>query len=126
MPDADTPAAPAVDEAARAYIDALAPDPRALFDRVHHLVGEEAPTASVTIAYDMPTYVVGDQRLHVAAWSHGLSLYGWREADAATILARHPKLSSGRGTLRLTYAAADDVSDDELRRLVRGALDPAR
>ncbi len=30
----------------------------------------------------MPTYVAGGHRLHVAAWRHGLSLYGWREGDA--------------------------------------------
>lgn len=58
----------------------------------------------------------------MAAWRHGLSLYGWREQDAATILARHPDLPSGRGTLRLTHGVAADVTDDELRRVVRGAL----
>lgn len=122
---ADTDGPLAVDAAAEAYIDGLAPEPRALFDRVHRLVGEEVPSATVTVAYEMPTYVAGDHQLHVGAWSHGLSLYGWREEDATSVLARHPRLSSGRGTLRITYDAAADITDAELRRIVAGALGAA-
>lgn len=126
MPDRGRGAGPTVDAAAQAYIDDLAPEQRALFDRVHHLVGEVVPSASVTIAYKMPTYVAGDHQLHVAAWRHGLSLYGWREEDATSILARHPRLSSGRGTLRITHEAAADITDAELRQVVAGALGAAR
>lgn len=65
------------DEGARAYVDALAPEGRALFDRLHGVILAEHPGAHVVLAYRMPTYVVGEHRLHVGVWKHGLSLYGW-------------------------------------------------
>jgi hypothetical protein len=70
----------------------------------------------------MPTYLVGEQSMHLAAWKHGVSLYGWREGTDGGIVARFPKLSSGRGTLKLTHAAAREITDEELREVIRGAL----
>ena len=63
------------------------------------------------------------RRLHVGAWQHGVSLYGWEPGRDAGFAARHPELDSGKGTLRLTRAAAQDLPDDELRDLLRAALD---
>ena len=59
------------------YVDAIAPVTRPLFDRVHRLVLEVHPSARVRLAYEMLTYEVGGRGLHVGAWKHGLSLYGW-------------------------------------------------
>lgn len=107
----------------RAYVDAIAPDTRPLFDRVHRLLLEAHPSAQVAIAYKMPTYEVGVRRLHVGAWKHGVSLYGWEPGRDAGFAARHPELDSGKGTLRLTRAAAEELPDGELRDLLRAALD---
>jgi hypothetical protein len=111
-----------IDPAAEAYIEDISTDHRALFDRFRGLVVEVHPDVDVTFAYKMPTFVVGDRRLHVGAWKHGISLYGWDADHDGGIVARHPELSSGKGTLRLPTAAAGDISDDELRDLIRGAL----
>ena len=35
--------------------------------------------ASIELSYNMPTYRCGERSLHVAAWKHGVSLYGWDE-----------------------------------------------
>ena len=111
-----------MDSAVHEYVDAITPDTRPLFDRVHRLLLEAHPSAQVVIAYKMPTYEVGARRLHVGAWKHGVSLYGWEPGRDAGFAARHPELDSGKGTLRLTRAAAQDLPDDELRDLLRAAL----
>lgn len=113
-----------VDEKAQAYVDAIAPRTRPLFDRVHRLVLEAHPDVDVVLSYAIPTYVVGARRLHVGAWAHGISLYGWQRGRDAGFVARHPELDSGKGTLRLTHEAAAEVSDDELGQLVRATLAP--
>ena len=108
----------------QAYIDAIGATQRPLFDRFEGLIVALYPDVEVALSYKMPTYRVGGRSLHVAAWKHGLSVYGWSEGRDGGILARHPELSSGRGTLRLPIERAADVTDDELRALIRGALDP--
>ena len=113
-----------MDQDVQAYVDAIAPRTRTLFDRVHRLVLEVAPDAGVVLSYEMPTYVVGERRLHVGAWAHGVSLYGWDAGRDAGFSARHPGLDSGKGTLRLTHRAARTVDDDELRDLLRATFAP--
>lgn len=105
------------------YIDAISPEHRPLFDRVHRLVLDAHPGAEMVIAYKMPTYVVGDRRLHVAVWKHGLSFYGWRADHDGGFTARHPELTGDKGTIRLPPAAAEHITDEDLRGLVAGALD---
>lgn len=107
----------------RDYLAALAPAQRPLFDRMHRLVREAHPTAEVVLSYRMPTFVVGQRRLHVGVWKHGLSLYGWESGRDAGFSTRHPELDSGKGTLRLPHDVAEQISDDELRDLARAALD---
>lgn len=105
------------------YIDAIPPVHRPLFDRVHRLVLDAHPGAQMVIAYKMPTYVVGERRLHVAVWKHGLSFYGWRADRDGGFTARHPELTGDKGTIRLPPAAAEHITDEDLRGLVAGALD---
>lgn len=106
------------------YLDGIAPAVRPLFDRIQGLILDVHPGAEVVISYDMPTYVVGDRRLHVAAWKGWVSLYGWDADRDGGLVARFPKASSGRGTLKIRPADADQIGDDELVALIRGALDP--
>ena len=103
-----------------AYLDAIPAERRPLFDRVHGVILDVAPEVELAFSYKMPTYVVGENRLHVAVWKHGLSFYGW--PDGATLAARYPHLDNGKGTLRLPVGEAADISDDELRAFAREAL----
>lgn len=112
-----------IDEAARDYIAALTPERRPLFDRVHRLILQEHPDAAVVLSYQMPTYVVGRRRLYVGVWKHWLSFYGWEPGRDGGFSARHPDLVTSKGTLRLRPADAARIPDDELRALVRAALD---
>jgi uncharacterized protein YdhG (YjbR/CyaY superfamily) len=112
-----------MDEAVRGYIDGISPEHRPLFDRVHRLVLEVHPDAAVALSYQMPSYRVGGRRLFVGAWKHGISIYGWGQGRDAGFLARHPELRTGRGTIQLRPEDAAGISDDDLRDLVRAALD---
>ena len=114
-----------MEQAVRDYIDAIPPDRRPLFDRFHRIVTTAFPEATMVLAYKMPTYCVGPQRLHVASWKHGLSIYGWSEGNDDGFVHRHPELSSGRGTLQLRTKAMDAIDDAELLGLVRAALAPS-
>jgi uncharacterized protein YdhG (YjbR/CyaY superfamily) len=111
-----------MDDAARDYIDAIAPDHRPLFDRLHRLVLEAHPDAAVVLSYQIPTYKVGRYRLYVGVWRHGVSIYGWEQGRDAGFIARHPELSTGKGTIQLRPDVAAGIPDDELRDLVRAAL----
>jgi len=112
-----------VDDGVRDYIDAIHPEHRPLFDRLHRLVLELHPDAVVVLSYQMPTYKVGRKRLFLGAWKHGVSIYGWDQGRDAGFIARHPELKTSKGTIRLRPEDAAGIPDDELRDLVRAALD---
>ena len=113
-----------MDEAVRAYIDAVAPEHRALFDRLHRLILDVHPDATLALSYQIPAYRVGRRRLYVGAWQHGVSVYGWQDDRDAGFSARHPDLRTGKGTIRLRPRDAAAIGDDELRDFLRATLDP--
>ena len=112
-----------MDDGVRTYVEAIPPEHRPLFDRLHRLVLAVHPDAALVLSYKMPTFTVGGHRLHVGVWKHGISVYGWKQGKEAAFTSRHPGTRTGKGTIRLTPEAADAISDDELRGLVRAALD---
>ena len=111
-----------MDPDVQAYIEAIDPDHRALFDRLQRLVFEAAPDATTKISYQMPTYVVGKRRLSIGAWKHGLSLYGWREYGDDDFIARHPELKTSKGTIQITPDAAEGIPDSDFLELLQRAL----
>jgi uncharacterized protein YdhG (YjbR/CyaY superfamily) len=112
-----------MDEAVQRYIEQIAPEHRPLFDRIHALILQERPDASVALSYQIPTYKIGKRRLYVGAWKHGLSIYGWKGEEGDDFLARHPQLRTSKGTIRLSTEDAEAIPDDELRDLARAALE---
>ncbi|WP_405493064.1 iron chaperone [Nocardia sp. NBC_00511] len=110
-----------MDEAVAHYRDEIDPSHQPLFDRLHSLILDTFPDAQMTIAYGMPTYRVGRHRLNVGAWKHSLSLYLSPQRDGG-FSARHPRLASGKGTIKLSADAAADIPDEEFRELIRAAL----
>jgi hypothetical protein len=113
-----------MDADVREYIDAIAPEHRPLFDRLHGIVLRTHPDAEIGFAYQMPTYRVGKRRLNLAVWQHGVSVYGWRRDNDGGFLKRHPELLSSKTTLRITPKSAAAISDDEFSALLGGALEP--
>ncbi|MBO0690148.1 MAG: DUF1801 domain-containing protein [Candidatus Dormibacteraeota bacterium] len=112
-----------MDDGVRQYVEAIDPARRQLFDRLHGLVLEAYPDASVGLSYGMPTYRVGRRRLHLGVWKHGVSVYGWDEARDGGFLARHPELRTSRGTIQVRPETAEGITDEEFRALLRSALD---
>ncbi|WP_166355390.1 alpha/beta fold hydrolase [Phytoactinopolyspora limicola] len=112
----------AIDDAVREYIDAIGAEQRPLFDRVHRLILQTHPDATVALSYKMPTYKVGRRRLHVGVWRHGVSVYGWGQGTDGGFTTRHPDLVTSKGTIQLRADNAMAVPDDDLRDLVRAAL----
>jgi uncharacterized protein YdhG (YjbR/CyaY superfamily) len=113
-----------MDEAVREYIDAIPAEHRALFGRLHRLILEAHPDATVALSYQIPTYRVGKRRLFVGAWKHGLSVYGWQADHDAGFSARHPDYLASKATIRLRPRDAAGLGDDELRDFLRAALEP--
>lgn len=113
-----------VDDAVAAYIEAIPPGHRALFDRLHGLILTAQPNADLVLSYKIPAYKAGRRTLYLAAWKHGVSLYGWGEDRDAGFLARHPDLKSGRATLQLRPEDAAGIGDEEFVELARAALAP--
>ena len=112
-----------MDDSVATYIQAIPAQHRPLFDRLHELILAEHPDAQVGLSYKIPVYKVGRRRLFVGAWKHGLSLYGWGTEGDAGFPARHPELKTSKGTIQLSPDAAARLSDDDLRQLIRAALD---
>lgn len=112
-----------MDDAVQDYIEAVAPQHRPLFDRLHRLILEAHPDAEVSLSYQMPTYQVGRRRLHLGVWKHGVSLYGWDQDRSADFIARHPELRTSKGTIQLRPEVAEGITDDEFQDLVRATLD---
>lgn len=111
-----------IDDAAQRYINAIAPEHRPLFDRIHELILSEYPEATVVISYGVPTYKAGKQRLYLGVWKHGVSVYGWHAGHDGGFAERHPSLVTGRSTIRIRPRDAELIRDDEFRALVRAAL----
>jgi hypothetical protein len=110
-----------VDEAVREYIEAIPSEHRPMFDRLHGLILEAHPDATVTLSYGIPTYRVGRRRLFVGAWNHGLSVYGWQadhDAGSAPGKSKTPAAASRcSGTTRRPDGA---LRADSTRRTRRG------
>ena len=114
---------PGMDAAVQGYIDAIPPEHRPLFDRVHGLILAAHADAAVVMSYEMPTYKLGKRRLYVGAWKHGVSIYGWNRGADAGFSSRHPELIASKGTVHLSPEDAARIPDQELGALLSGALD---
>ena len=111
-----------MDDAVREYVENIGPEYRPLFDRLHGLILAEYPEANVVLSYQMPTYKVGKNRLHLAVWQHGVSIYGWQADSNAGFRERHPDLIHSKTTIRLRPEDAAAIPDSEFSDLIRAAL----
>lgn len=117
------PGSARIDEAVYGYIDGIPAGHRPLFERLHRLILRAQPGVNVALSYKMPTYRAGGRRLYLAAWRHGISIYGWRKDEDDGFAGRHPGLRTSTGTIRLRPADADGICDEEFLGLFRAALD---
>ncbi len=111
-----------MDEDVQGYVDQIAGEHRALFDRVNGLILEAYPDAVVKLSYKIPSYWRGRRKLYVGVWKHGLSVYGWPQGTEAAFIGRHPELKTSKGTIQIRPREAAGISDGELLELVHAAL----
>ncbi len=111
-----------MDEAVRHYIESIPAQHRPLFDRLQELIVALHPDVAVMLSYQIPVYKVGRRRLYLAAWQHGVSIYGWQADRDGGFTGRHPELKSGKATIRLRPRDAAAISDQEFTDLIRAAL----
>lgn len=111
-----------IDPAVAAYVEAIPAEHRELFDRVHRIILETCPDATVVLSYKMPTYRVGERRLLVGVWKHGVSLYGWKHQGDGGFTARHPEARTSTGTIRIHSDTAAAIPDDDFRDLADAVL----
>lgn len=108
-------------EDVRAYIDALDPAHRRLFDRLHRLVLEEVPDADVVISYQIPLYRRG--RRHVglnARRPDGVTLTATSPDHIEEFRRRHPEFKTGKASIQ--FGLADVLPEDDIRDVVRRAV----
>jgi hypothetical protein len=68
-----------MDEAVQRYVDQIAGEHRALFDRVNGLILGAYPDAVVKLSYTMPSYWRGRRKLYVGCGSTGCRCTGGRK-----------------------------------------------
>lgn len=99
------------------YVAGFSPEIRELLEEVRTLVREEAPDATETISYAIPTFDLDGRHLcHFAAFKQHLSFFPTGQgADAfADELGAY---EGGRGTVQFPYGTP--LPTDLLRRMVR-------
>jgi uncharacterized protein YdhG (YjbR/CyaY superfamily) len=87
------------------YIEAQPDDIRAILERLRDIIRKAVPNASETIAYNMPTYKLGEAAiLSFAAWAKHYSLY----TSTNAIVDRFPAELAGfkiqRGTIQFPFS----------------------
>jgi hypothetical protein len=111
-----------LDHDVETYITSIPPAQRPLFDRIHRLILEACPRATVGFAYKMPSYAIGSRRLNVGVWKHGVSIYGWKATGDGGLTSRHPEVRTSTGTIRIATDRSDEIGDDEIGDLARAVL----
>ena len=112
----------AVPEEVRAYLAAIPAEHQPLLERLLRLIDEITPGITPGISYKMLCWKAGPHHLYVGAFKHGLSVYGWSQGRETPVTDRHPEIKTSKGTIRLTPVTAAQLTDDELRVLLRAAL----
>jgi uncharacterized protein YdhG (YjbR/CyaY superfamily) len=99
------------------YIAGYPPETRARLEEIRALIREEAPGATETISYAIPTFDLQGRHLcHFAAFKNHLSFFptGQGAEAFADELAAY---KGGKGTVQFPYS--QPLPDDLVRRMVR-------
>ena len=106
------PAATSID----AYIAGFPPETQALLEQVRALIRAEAPEATETISYAIPTFDLNGKHLcHFAAFKKHLSFFP-TDTGAAAFAAELEPYKGGKGTVQFPYG--EPLPTDLIRRMV--------
>jgi uncharacterized protein YdhG (YjbR/CyaY superfamily) len=107
----------------QAYIDALDPDHRRLFDHLHRLILDEQPEANVVISYQIPLYKVGSRHVGLnAGRPDGVTLTTTSPDHIDAFRTRHPRFKTSKASIQ--FRLDDELPDDDIRDVIRRATAP--
>jgi uncharacterized protein YdhG (YjbR/CyaY superfamily) len=99
------------------YIAGFPPETRALLEQVRAICREEAPGATETVSYAIPTFDLAGRHLcHFAGFKHGLGFYP-TDRGASAFADELKAYKGGKGTVQFPYK--DPLPVDLIRRMVR-------
>ena len=110
-----------IDREAVAYLDALPPQRRERFMRLHELVLSLYPDATVDMSYKMPTYRAGEGWVALANQKHYISLYTCGYHHIAVFKEKHPEQKSGKGCIN--FKDRDELPMEDLQAVIRNAME---
>ena len=102
------------------YFHALPNERFAHLQRLHSLIVDIVPDATVDLLYKMPTYRVGDGWVAIANQEHYVSLCTCGAARIAAFKRKHPNYKTGKGCIN--FKEADELPIDALREVVAHAF----
>ncbi|HZZ64502.1 MAG TPA: DUF1801 domain-containing protein [Candidatus Baltobacteraceae bacterium] len=100
------------------YVQAQPERAQKALQQVRHAIREAVPDADEVIAYNMPTYKLGDASLlNVAAWKEHYALYVASKPIVAAFASDLKNCEIGKGTIRFSFN--DPVPEKLIQRIVR-------
>jgi uncharacterized protein YdhG (YjbR/CyaY superfamily) len=103
------------------YIDQTNDGRKAMLLRLQEMVFDLQPEARSRISYGIIRYECHTGWVYLGYWSNGASVYtGYLDAQKE-FHARHPSITTGKGSIRLKLR--DETPWDDLREVIRAALE---
>jgi len=103
------------------YFDAVPEDRRPLVEKLHDLILELYPDATVGLDYKMPTYKVNEGWVALANQKRYVSLYTCGEIHLAQFKKKHPDIPTGKGCINFKPNVKIPLAS--VRQVVRHAID---
>ena len=104
----------------QAYIDALDPEHRTLFDHLHELILGELPDTDVVISYQIPIYRIGRRHVELNAGRRdGVTLTTTSPDHIEAFRRQHPEFKTNKASIQ--FRLSDAVPDDDVRAVIRRA-----
>ena len=103
------------------YFASVPPTRQTMLQKLHELISELYPAATLDMHYRMPTYRHGEGWVAIANQKHYVSLYtcGYHHIEA--FKRAHPGVRTGKGCIN--FREKDELPLDDLREVVRHAMD---
>lgn len=106
-----------------AFIANFPPETQAVLQRLRAMVREEAPEATETISYGIPTFVLNGNLVHFSAYAHHIGFYPGAEG-IAVFQGELAGYKTSKGTVQ--FALDQPIPYDLIRRIVQYRVEKNR
>jgi len=108
-----------IDAGVKAYFESVEPADRKVLETLRKWILAEMPSASETMAYGMPTYLLGEPVVSFKRQKNYFSLYICVEAALAAHAAALSGLNCGKGCIR--FRQLEQLPEPTIRTILREA-----